>query len=316
MAHDIFLSYASEDRDSIARPLADAMRNRGWSVWFDQTELAIGDSLAAVIDRGLAEAEMAVVILSPAFLGKQWPRRELQALLQRETTEGRTLVVPVWHQVNPPDVAGLSPMLADRLSVSTAHGIPAVVDQLERVRRYSLDLLEVGHLANAIGIDGRPLPLEDPARGHFDLSIVSFNDQVIEYLAANPKLLYELSPRRFEELVAELYNRAGFEVELTPASGDDGADVYAVRRDDLGSTLIVVQAKRYKPELKVKASAVRELYGTVDLANASAGVLITTSSFQPKAEEYAEKLEWRLSLKDYARLQKMLKAPATPRRHR
>jgi Restriction endonuclease/TIR domain len=314
MARDIFLSYASEDKASVAWPLANAMRDRGWSIWFDEAELVPGDNLTAAIDRGLAEAEMAVVIFSPAFLGKQWPRRELEALLQRETAEGRKLIVPIWHQVNPPDVADLSPMLATRLSISTAHGIPAVVDQLERVRQYTLDLLEVGHLANGIGIDGRPLNSDDPARQTLDLSVVTFNDRAIKYLAANPQLLYELAPRQFEELVAELYSRAGFEVELTPASGDDGADVYAIRRDDLGSTLIVVQAKRYKPELKVKASAVRELYGTVDLANASAGVLITTSSFQPKAEEYAEKLEWRLSLKDYARLQEMLKTPAAPRR--
>jgi hypothetical protein len=242
-----------------------------------------------------------------------WTRKDVRHATN-ETAEGRKLIVPVWHQVDPPDVADLPRLLAGRLSISTSHGIPAVVDQLEHIRRYKLDMLEVGHLANAIGTDGRPLNPDDPARQTLDLSVVTFNDRIIQHLAANPRLLYELAPRQFEELVAELYSRAGFEVELTPASGDDGADVYAVRRDDLGSTLIVVQAKRYKPELKVKASAVRELFGTVDLANASAGVLITTSSFQPKAEEYAEKLEWRLSLKDYARLQEMLKAPATPRR--
>lgn len=130
---------------------------------------------------------------------------------------------------------------------------------------------------------------------------------MIAHLAAHPELLYELSSRRFEELVAELYSGAGFAVELTPASGDGGVDVYAVRRDDLGSTLTVVQAKRYKPELKVEASVVRELFGTVHLTNASAGVLITTSSFQPGAQRLAEQHEWRLSLRDYARLQQMLK---------
>lgn len=98
-----------------------------------------------------------------------------------------------------------------------------------------------------------------PERAAFDLRIVEFNDELIAHLAEHPQRLYELSPRRFEELVAELYARAGFEVELTPASGDGGVDVYAIRRDDLGSTLTVVQAKRYKPELKVSAAQVREL---------------------------------------------------------
>jgi restriction system protein len=122
-----------------------------------------------------------------------------------------------------------------------------------------------------------------------------------------------LSPRRFEELVTEMYRRAGFEVELTPASGDGGVDVYAVRRHDLGSTPTVVQAKRYKPGLKVEASVVRELYGTVNLQDASAGVLITTSTFQPGAEALAAQHRYRLSLRNYASLQQMLRATASQR---
>jgi hypothetical protein len=309
MARDIFISYATEDKEAVARPLAEELRDCGWSVWFDEFELVVGDSLGALIDQGLADSTMAAVIVSPAFFGKSWPQRELTGLFSREAAESKKLIVPIWHEIDGPRISEFAPTLAGRVSITTKDGIPAVVAQLERIREYSLDLLEAGQLATVIGADGHPLAPDDAARQEFDLSVTSFNDQMIEYLAANPQLLYELEPRRFEELVAEVYNRAGFDVELTPASGDDGADVYAIRRDDLGSTLIVVQAKRYKPELKVKASAVRELYGTVNLVNASAGVLVTTSSFQPRAEQYAEKLEWRLTLKDYALLQQMLKSP-------
>jgi hypothetical protein len=311
VAFDCFISYASEDKETLARPLSSELKSRDWSVWIAESELRPGDDLRARITAGLDESRMVVMILSPAFFGKSWPRRELTAVISRETLERRALIIPVLHEMTLAELADFSPVLADRVAIDSAVGISRVADELEKVRQYSLDHLEQGQMATIHGPDGRPLTPDDPAKQAFDLSVTTFNDQIMAHLAENPRLLYELTPRRFEELVAEIYSRSGYEVELTPASGDGGADVYAIRRDDLGSTLIVVQAKRYKPDLKVEASAVRELLGTVNLTQASAGVLITTSGFRPGAESLAQQLRWRLSLKDYARLQRLLKASAT-----
>jgi hypothetical protein len=36
---DVFICHASEDKDTVARPLADALTVRGWSVWLDELEL-------------------------------------------------------------------------------------------------------------------------------------------------------------------------------------------------------------------------------------------------------------------------------------
>jgi hypothetical protein len=310
---DVFLLHASEDKARVARPLALELGKRGLNVWLDEFELAIGDSLAGRIDAGLQAADAAIAIISPAFLGKRWPRRELATLLSRELKESTTLILPVWHDVSLQDVLSVSPELADRLAADTSSGLATVADQITRALTLRLDLVQPGSIVTAIGPEGRSLALGSPERATFDLRVTEFNDDVIAALAAQPRLLYELSPRRFEELVAELYARAGFEVELTPASGDGGVDVYAIRRDDLGSTLTVVQAKRYKPELKVGVGQVRELFGTVNLQDASAGVLITTSSFESGAKALAANHQWRLELRDYARLQEMLRAPSRRR---
>jgi hypothetical protein len=53
---DVFISHASEDKDAVARPLAKELLRRGHSVWFDEYELVLGDSLRENIDRGLAVA--------------------------------------------------------------------------------------------------------------------------------------------------------------------------------------------------------------------------------------------------------------------
>lgn len=42
---DVFMSHASEDKSSCARPLFDALVDHGISVWLDESELRIGNSL-------------------------------------------------------------------------------------------------------------------------------------------------------------------------------------------------------------------------------------------------------------------------------
>ena len=76
---DLFVSYASEDRVGLVLPLIDALRKRGVTIWFDQNELALGDSLRESINRGLAQSRFAVLVLSRYSLAKNWPREEWAA---------------------------------------------------------------------------------------------------------------------------------------------------------------------------------------------------------------------------------------------
>jgi hypothetical protein len=62
---DIFLSYASEDKESVAKPLANALKKAGVRVWIDEHKLTIGDSLGEKIDEGLFRVETAITEPSP-----------------------------------------------------------------------------------------------------------------------------------------------------------------------------------------------------------------------------------------------------------
>jgi hypothetical protein len=129
LEYDVFISHASEDKDDVARPLTAHLRALGLSVWLDELELTLGDSLRRNIDRGLSESRFGVVILSPAFIAKEWPGKELDGLFARE--DGRTKVVlPIWHRVSKDDVTRFSPMLADKVAVSTERGMEHVAKQV------------------------------------------------------------------------------------------------------------------------------------------------------------------------------------------
>ena len=56
MKYDYFISHASEDKNQVAKPLAEALTMNGCSVWYDDFSLSIGDSLSESIDKGLANS--------------------------------------------------------------------------------------------------------------------------------------------------------------------------------------------------------------------------------------------------------------------
>lgn len=127
-------------------------------------------------------------------------------------------------------------------------------------------------------------------------------DRLIHDMRAKPSRLFELSPRRFEELVAELFERGGYSVSLTAPSRDGGADLFAVRKDHFAEFCVAVECKRYRSDRPVGVGVVRALYGVVDDLRVSAGAVVTTSSFTSGALNMQRNLPMRLALHDYAAL--------------
>jgi hypothetical protein len=119
--YDVFVSHASEDKDSIVRPLAHSLQAEGLKVWYDEFELRIGSSLRRSIDAGLANSRFGVVVLSESFFKKGWSNYELDGLVTREVAQGGTqLILPLWHRVTKEEVIEYSPSLADKLALRTS----------------------------------------------------------------------------------------------------------------------------------------------------------------------------------------------------
>jgi len=129
MEWDVFISHASEDKETFVRPLAVALQKKDIRVWFDEFALTVGDSLRRSIDRGLACSRYGIVVISPDFLKKDWPQKELDGLVAREVA-GQKVILPVWHRIDGKTLQRYSPLLADRVATSTAKGVDAVVADL------------------------------------------------------------------------------------------------------------------------------------------------------------------------------------------
>lgn len=136
--HDAFISHASEDKDEFVRPLAEKLIAAGLSIWYDEFELTVGDSLRKSIDRGLANSRFGIVVLSPSFFAKNWTEYELNGLVTREMADGSKVILPLWHHVSKDDVRKYSPSLADKVALNTAVStLDEIVEQLTKAIRKS-----------------------------------------------------------------------------------------------------------------------------------------------------------------------------------
>jgi restriction system protein len=128
------------------------------------------------------------------------------------------------------------------------------------------------------------------------------NAQLLKQLAKRPDLIYGLSPRKFEELVAKLLEEQGCSVNLTKRTRDGGYDIFGKFQSGPVNLTFLAECKRYAPDNKVGVEIVRGLYGITEIHKANLGLLITSSSFTKDAYEEKIRIGPRIDLKDYSDL--------------
>ena len=92
---DIFICHAGEDREEVVRPMVEAFGQAGISCWYDEAEIQWGDSITKKVNEGLAMSRYVVVVFSSAFVHKNWPQKELNAVLSQEASTGEVKVLPL-----------------------------------------------------------------------------------------------------------------------------------------------------------------------------------------------------------------------------
>lgn len=115
---DVFISHASEDKETIVRELATLLTDLGVKVWYDEFSLKVGDSLSQKIDEGLIHSNFGIVIISKSFLRKKWTDYEYRSLLGKEDNF-KKLILPVWHGLTKDEVMSYSLYLADKFALDT-----------------------------------------------------------------------------------------------------------------------------------------------------------------------------------------------------
>lgn len=103
----VFISYNKADSEA-ARELAIFLAAEEMGVWFDEWEVAAGDSIIGRIEEGLQDCGCFLLLWSRNAAKSSWVRQELRAALVKAIEEGVPKVIPVRL-----DDTDLPPLLRD-----------------------------------------------------------------------------------------------------------------------------------------------------------------------------------------------------------
>jgi len=174
---------------------------------------------------------------------------------------------------------------------------PAITPEVEQKHaeaheqfRREAELIDLGQLIVPVSDLLSPEALEQlfprgpDAERYIQAGSVSL--KLIDLLRKEPKNFYRLHPRKFEEVVAEMLTRLGWnKVLLTAARGDGGKDIIA--STSIGGVQITTyfECKRHGEDQTVTLEEVRALVGVVASSReAQKGVLVSTGRFSSGAE--------------------------------
>lgn len=135
--------------------------------------------------------------------------------------------------------------------------------------------------------------------------------ELVSALKESPYLVRELTPREFEEVVAEIFRARGFAVDLTKKTRDGGKDIIAIHTDGLGiKSKYFIECKHYAEDNKIGVGVVRALHGVMNTKDGpNKTILATTSTFTSDAKKFAEdeiSSKWDMTLADYDEIVKWL----------
>ena len=102
--YDVFLSYAIEDKIELATELYQMLKHRGLYVWYAGKELIAGESIEKTIREGLDQSRFGIALITTTYFDKIWTLKELHTLMSMET-DGRKVIIPVFHKITPEKVA-------------------------------------------------------------------------------------------------------------------------------------------------------------------------------------------------------------------
>ena len=190
--------------------------------------------------------------------------------------------------------AGLIEKIANRTYKATEFGQKYLSEHPEKITNKDLKNIpgfieswEVDKSSKEEVVTAQPDESNTPLEA-LDQALTTLNNDLKKRLL---DAILEQSPTFFEQLVLDVLLGMGYGGAREDAalhlgkSNDEGIDG-AIKQDPLGLDLILVQAKRYKPENLITRESIQAFIGSMAGQGVTKGIFITTSSFNSNAKEF------------------------------
>jgi len=133
---------------------------------------------------------------------------------------------------------------------------------------------------------------------------------LVQKLAGDPSLIHEITPEQFEEFICDRLFAMGFEprqVSATYAS-DGGIDILFWSRNPATFPILgAVQVKHHSnPATKEGQRTIRDFAGAIAGQPFNAGIVVTNTSFSPRAEWFARQRATLVRLRGFQDIKRWL----------
>ncbi len=95
MSDDIFISYSRRDQEFV-RQLASDLNTKVAGVWFDQSDIQVGQLWRQQIEQGVRDCKAVILVLSPDSAASQYVQMEINLALEKK----KTIIPILYRQVN------------------------------------------------------------------------------------------------------------------------------------------------------------------------------------------------------------------------
>lgn len=280
----VFLSYSHEDEnhDLFRRFIRDLDSTPGIRYWIDRQEIHVGDNLMEKLQEGIDEADFFLLVISENSARSRWATQEFFLAYNSQLRDQERKILPVRIDNVPPPSQVLD------------------LEVIDLFRDYDQSLQRL--LQTILQTTGDSLAQFPIDQTYDRTTIITVSDligrRLVEYFARHPQEMKSMDRRKFEELIAEIFDGFGYEVELTQRTRDGGRDIIAVRRREV-HTRYLIECKRPDPGNPVGIRPVRELFGVKTDEKATKAILATTAYFSRDALLFFDRNRWEMEPRDY-----------------
>lgn len=249
MQYDVFISHSSHDKESVARPLSKALVERGLTVWLDEGQLHVGDSIRRDIEDALKQSHYLVAILSPDYLQSEWCQKELDAFFSKEKHQSKS-IFPVYHGISVEDVERHWLFLADKVALNNIQGIRLLADKIH----YSILKSDNGDLDIMPSLKGVPKPSILPFFGR------QFFWVIVVVICI---LLVVLSTNKFETKSVYINNSSQGSVQVDQSTRIISNYSDSIDEAELAERLVQKMGLPNKQDLQAKDNKIKMLIETI-----------------------------------------------------
>lgn len=273
----IFLSHSSQDTE-FARRLVDDLKIHNWDARTFEDIVTPDIPLSSTeidsrIVRAIQTDSFYVPILTPAALTSNWFTKEIEIAISSEESGFIASIVPaLGEECILPDILGLRTPCD--FTTSYDAGFESLLEKLS---------------VPAVRPD-TPLPPES--------RYVAKIQELSRELQSRYRDTHSLSPVRFEELIGEVLESNGYQVELSRRTRDGGIDLFVVGTKDRNSYPFLFECKHYTEGQRVGIEPVISLREVGD-GGSNRRSLISTTLLQ-ESFLHLTRSRWDLSYADYS----------------